>query len=195
MFKFRLHLTSIFLSALLFTSSCHDEDNEANGCMGGTFNFLTVGNHWESSFSGSLFSSDTLLMATVLEETEPGIFKLRTYSEPNNHLDATYYLQDCGDFLLRSATLPIRQEDKYMKGTRSVGDSWQYTDRATNIVSNYQVLAKNVSITTPLGTFTCDRISYYQEGSFNTDTMYINNDYLFIKYDGIIQYELISKNF
>ena len=186
------------LISLLFLSLCLqscDEDDATNTCTGGNFNFLTVGNQWESSFFGSFFADDTLLMAEVLEEPEPGVFKLRTWSEPDNDLDDTYYLQDCGDYMLRSKNLPIMPDDKYMKANRAVGDAWSYTDRVTNVTSNYEVLEKNVSVTTPAGTFVADKISYYQTGAFNTDTMFISNDVFFVKYEGIIQYELISKNF
>ncbi len=189
----RIDAVIVLFCALLFASAC--QDDASNACTGGNFNFLTVGNHWESSFFGSFISSDTLILATVLEETEPGIFKLTTYTEPNNQLNGTYYLQDCGDFLLRSQTLPIKPEDQYMKGNRAVDDAWQYTDRTSGVVSNYKVLQKNVSVTTPVGTFPCDKISYHQSGTFNTDTIYLNNDYFFIKYSGIFEYELISKNF
>ena len=109
MTRIKLFSLLIFLSAIFTLNGCKKDDS--NECTGGHFNFLTVGNHWISSLSG-LFYSDTLILATALEETEPGIFKFTTYTEPAHQLNGTYYLQDCGDFLLRATTLPIKPEDK-----------------------------------------------------------------------------------
>lgn len=109
-------------------------------------------------------------------------------------LNGTVYSKECGGWLYRASTDALVNTNKYRKSTTAVGDTWTFVEGSTSAV--YLVLAKNQSITTPAGTFACDKISYAQTGTLNVDTIWFNNAVGDVKYSGtLIDYTLKTKNF
>ena len=79
---------------------------------------------------------------------------------------------------------------------RVLGDTWTYYDPQNASFNDYTVYQKNVSLTVAAGTFTCDVLTFNQQGTFNTDTIWWNNSVGWVKYSGVfLDYSLTAKNF
>jgi hypothetical protein len=106
----------------------------------------------------------------------------------------TTYGKECGGWLYRSDSYPLLSTYKDRKSTTAVNDTWNYSD--ASVTATYKVIAKNVSVTVTAGTFVCDKITYHDVSTINTDTLYFNNTVGDVKYNGaLFDYELKSKNF
>lgn len=109
-------------------------------------------------------------------------------------INDSVYSKECGGWLYQSPSQSLTSNHKYRKSSTVVGTTW--TSINGSITANYVVIAKNVSVTVPAGTFTCDKITYHQTGTSNTDTLFFNNSVGDVKYIGTgFNYALKTKNF
>lgn len=183
-------LTCLFL--LQFLSSCKkDEVMTCNPSE--NFPFLEVGNKWEYDFE-ELFSFSENLEIEIEEVIEPG--KLRIgYTTQSSFFPQDAIWFSCGEYISNLASVDADPEvNKYLLSDLSLGTTWTSTNN--NIVGNYEVIEKNVNVSTPAGVFICDKITFFQDGTINVDTIYESPEFGRIKYDGFLfSYELRSKNF
>lgn len=194
-------LTALLLVAGMVVTGCKkksddDDDNitptptPTDTC--GTLAMGFLANGHILTYDLSIFGGMPFLMTHTMT-TYPG-GKIRTVLSSST-LNDTLYSKECGGWLYRAAISDtLRSENKYRKSTTAVGDIWSFSEGGTSAV--YTVLAKNVSVTTPAGTFVCDKIKYEQNGTLNVDTIYFNNAVGDVKYSGaLIDYTLKTKNF
>ncbi len=173
--------------------SCGDEDGiEADACDPTSgFPYLVTGNQWVYTYSSFLGGENDFTVG-VEEEVEPGTFKI---SSTDNLFPDEYYWHTCGVNLsgLESTTDDLNT-NIFRKSNVPIGATWSGTNNGET--GNYEVLNKNVSVTTLAGSFVCDVISINLTGAFNTDTIFESPTVGTVKYSGILfDYELKSKNF
>lgn len=188
-----------FLSFELLTGCKKSKDEEetvtptpttpADTCGTPLMSFLADGHILTYDFT--YFSNTFVLTMKTKSYGNAGEFKTILSSTLIND---SVYSRECGGWLYRSAAYPLLNTYKYRKSSTAVNDTYTYSDAAVTAV--YKVIAKNVSITVPAGTFICDKITYKQNGTINTDTLYFNNSVGDIKYVGsAFDYKLKTKNF
>ncbi|XZF13054.1 hypothetical protein ACTHGU_14805 [Chitinophagaceae bacterium MMS25-I14] len=190
----------IFLFATL---SCKKNDSSGSSGSGGCQNngyikFLKVGNKWNYNYL-DFFSADTSMTMEITSEPSSGVF-VTTLTGGGYVVSATgnkRYTQECNDWMLVNPAIAPTAADKTYKLNRQLNDTWTtIPGNITTITNSYTVIGKNVPVTVPAGTFTCDVFAYNQQGTFNTDTIYFSNEVGYIKYVGFLyEYELKSKNF
>lgn len=185
--KFSLGLFCLFL-----IGACGKDDDI---CTDGTnFTYLKEGNKWTYDLEVFL-SSPVPLEIEAAEELETGVFRMDYTTAATIFPEETIWAA-CGSSisLINSLEEPDLTTNIFTKKNPSVGETWSGTNAGSMGV--YTVVDKNVSITTPAGTFTCDKITVNINGAFNVDTLYQSDNAGLIKYDGLLlSYELISKNF
>lgn len=194
----KLGITSICLLGITAIVSCKKEDDKKTTpketCTNnGYLKFLNVGNKWNYSYWEFSSSEDTFISYSISSQTSAGSYKFDISG--GGTLAGAYktrYIKECNDWMLvNTSNDPTNADDKSYPAIRKTGDKW--TVGTTN---NYTVVETGVSVTTPAGTFKCDKIAYAQTGAFNVDTIFYSNDIGWIKYDGwFMGYELTSKNF
>ena len=188
----------LLITVSIFTACKKSEDDVVvveptpipvvDSCGTPLMTFLTNGHILTYDFT--YFGTTITLTHTIKSYGTKGEFKTILNSSAFND---SVYSKECGGWLRRSPKYPLLNTYKYRKSATAVNDAWTYTDASTTV--NYVVVAKNVSVTVPAGTFVCDKITYHQIGTSNTDTIYFNNTVGDVKYVGLIEYKLKSKNF
>lgn len=193
-------VTSISLCLVFALTGCSKDDDEqptpsSNNPppnTNATFPFLKAGNQLQYSFQ-SIFITDTAF--SVNFTADGNAFKNTQTFLPSASVGITWLKECTGNLALSGSSASVDCANIFFKGNRVVGDSWTFTTSSGN-TATHAVVAKNVSVTVPAGTFICDKMTYSTVGGFNTDTLYFNNDVSFVKYEGLIgNYQLKSKNF
>lgn len=99
-----------------------------------------------------------------------------------------------GDFLLADSNNNGDYFSKIYKKNAVVGDSWQVT-RPDQTIVNHEVVATNVSVTVPAGTFNCTEYLYTTSSTINESHIFWNDEVGEIKEDaGFMVLELQSHN-
>ncbi|EPR68152.1 hypothetical protein ADICYQ_2872 [Cyclobacterium qasimii M12-11B] len=176
--------------------SCISDDNEPEeGVCGENDNFpyMKEGNQWTYQLE-SFFMADAEMIVTIAEPLEPGMFKVSINSDLiSEPIENIWY--SCGDNIsqMNSATDdPLN--NIFRKNDPAIGTIWEGNNN--NDVGRYEVIDKNVNVTTDAGSFVCDKIIFHIEDAINVDTIYESSSYGTIKYDGLfLNYELSQKNF
>jgi hypothetical protein len=189
-------LTVLMTVVICIIASCKkDNDDSSSGPCIHSFTFLKNGAELTYSYSG-LFGTSSTVKNIYDSTSQAGVFKHTIKNISNGATLGTRYMKGCGGWLYNDVTVNIKDSLKNIKEDRALGDEWGYYDPQLMKFNEYKVYKKNVSITVPAGTFTCDQLIYHQEGTINTDTLWWNNTYSYIKYSGFLfGYELTSKNF
>ncbi len=187
-----LLMGAVALMSISVLTGCKKDSDDDSTPAPTTFTFLGDGRQLEYSFN-SIFLPDTSF--TVNLTADGGAFKNVQIFYPSVNKDSTW-LKECGTNLAISGTSSsVDCANIFFKGTRAVGDSWSFTT-SSGSTATHAVVEKNVSVTVAAGTFICDKMTYRSTTSITTDTLYFNNQYSFIKYEGLLgNYELRSKNF
>lgn len=188
-----------FLAIILISSlnqSCISDDNEPDeGVCGGSdhFPYMEEGNQWTYQLE-SFFMADAEMTVTIAEPLEPGKFKVLIDSDLIDEPIENFWYA-CGENISQMNTAtddPIN--NIFRKNDPAIGTIWEGNNN--NEVGKYEVIDKNVTVTTDAGSFVCDKITFHIEDAFNVDTIYESSNYGTIKYDGIfLKYELSQKNF
>jgi hypothetical protein len=183
----------IVMCVILF-ASCKKNNTSSSACDN-TFTFLKNGSALTYSVD---FLGDTSTSIVTYTSTSNASVFLQTISDVTDTQfnGQKVYLQGCNGWLTQSYTMNVNDTGYFIKEKRSVGDAWKYYDPTYQDINDYTVAQTNVSVKVPAGIFTCDQILYYQEGTFNTDTIWWNNSYGTIKYSGaLLAQQLIAKNY
>lgn len=197
---FKTVLLTVFSVSLItfMVSSCKKEDTsvpepEANPitidtCGTRYFTYLANGHVkvYDYSHNGTTFEVTT----TISDFGSNGEFKTLYSSTVWNGFS---YEKECGGWLYESSTYPIPVTRKNRKALTHLNETW--TDYDSTLMSDINVIAKNVSVTVPAGTFSCDILTVHQHGAPSTDTIFYNNSLGNIKCICNFNYELKSKNF
>ena len=187
-----LTCAAFLLSMAVVISSCSDDDDPApSGGSTTGFKFLAAGRTLTYSFQSPFFT-DTVLTASFAD-LGGSVFTGTQTSLPNNDLAGMTYLKLCSGNIATGETSTVDCANIWMKSSRNVGDIYTYLESGTDSAS-HEVIAKNVTVTVPAGTFTCDKMVY--SDGFNVDTFYFSNDNFIIKYESpFVSYQLKSKNY
>ncbi|MEM9545975.1 MAG: hypothetical protein AAGA77_08375 [Bacteroidota bacterium] len=189
-----------FLFSILFIvtiTSCSDADSN---CNVNNFKFLQDGNELTYEFAGfACLFSDRLKVSYFAGEENGFVITNECFLSGSEEFSTEFArvpIHECsGDLYALDAEGKFMTDNFRYKGNRSLGDTWTNIDE-NNVSATYTVLEKDISVEVPEGTHICDMISYAQEGAFNVDTIYFNNEVGFVKYSGILQeYALLEKNF
>ncbi len=191
-------IAALMLAAGMVVSGCKkksDDDDDGttpnpnDTCGTPLMTFMADGHVLTYDFT---YLGTTVTMThTIATNGTDGQFKTTLTSSLVN---GTVYSKECGGWLYRASTDALVSTNKYRKSSTVVGDTWTFAEGSTSAV--YNVLAKNQSVTTPAGTFVCDKISYAQSGTINVDTIWFNNAVGDVKYSGtLIDYTLKTINF
>ena len=174
--------------------SCKKDDSGPSCTSTSNFKYLKVGN-WMSYDYSDLGSNDDSLRMEVQSQPSAGTYltKLIGGGVSVQSTSDKRYTKECSDWLYVSAAgEPDLNTNKVFPANRTLNQSWAVNNNS----STYTVVGKDVSITVPAGTFTCDKLTYHSTGTINTDTIWFSNDIGYIKYDGLLfWYELRAKNF
>lgn len=192
-------ITLVFLAALLTFSACKKDNNGDSNC-GATdeFPFMATGHELTYAYDEFLGNSGTYTQ-TFGEQDANGNFKITITGDPKplvlEGVDFFYY-RACGDKFLSSLTPDSGADNWQYKANAQAGDSWTYAIDGGG-TANYKVIQTGLTVTTLAGDFPdCAKITYYQTGAFNTDTVYWSDAIGWVRYDGFLfAYELKSKNF
>lgn len=186
-------LCSVLCFGLCF--SCQNDDVPGANCNPtADFPYLEIGNKWTYNYS-EFFSGNSELTYQIVAMPEPGYFTVAIGSQSSFLPDeGTWY--SCGESISGLYIDSDEPEDNvFALSNPVVGDSWSNVTDSGG-VGNYEVVETDVSVTTPAGTFLCDKITYHQPGTINTDTIYESTTIGRIKYVGLaISYELKAINF
>jgi hypothetical protein len=179
---------------ILFISCKKDSDAPSGGACSHGFGFLKDGASLTYDYS-TLFTPNSTVTISF-DSISAGVFSETIRDVSNSTVLGTRYMKGCNGWLLNDIVQNVSDTLKYMKESRALGEEWVYFDPQFMNYNDYKVFKKDVSVTVPAGTFTCDEILYTQRGAINTDTLWWNNTYSFIKYSGLLfSYELKGKNF
>jgi len=186
------------LILVLFVSCKKTDTSSSTACTGtsiGEFTFLKDGSKLTYDFQ-SLFGTDDTVVLSFTATSHPGVFLQKLNDITSSTILEQVYTRECNGWLLNDKNTNPADSEKYVKETTVVGDTWRYFDPQSQNYGDYTVIKKNVSVTVSAGTFTCDKLIFNEEGTINTDTVYWNNTYNIIKYDGLlVSYSLINKNY
>lgn len=185
-------LVVLFCGTVILSCKKSSSSDNNGGCTNnGKFTFLKTGNKLVYEYS-DLLSADTLLTFDIGAKSSAGSYLVNLTG--GGYLVSSggdkRYMKECNDWLLIGVTGEPTDSSKEFPATRALGQTWTMNG------ATFKVVASNVPVVTPAGTFNADKITYYQANAFNTDTIYFNNSIGYIKYDGFIDnYTLKSKNF
>ena len=198
--KSLLALGCLVIFGVSYLSSCKKDTEETtpdtsvpvvtptDTCGTPIMSYLAAGHILTYDFS---YFSSTFILTHTIKNFGGNQFKTILSSSLIND---SVYSKECGGWLYQSPSQTLTANHKYRKSNTVVGDTWSSTNGATT--ATYVVIAKNVSVTVPAGTFLCDKITYHQTGTSNTDTMYFNNSVGDVKYLGTgFNYSLKTKNY
>jgi len=170
-------ITGITCLILLFTAACK-KDNDTTpsattttttgGTCTNTFAFLHTGDSLQ--YSMTVFGTNYVVYQSFAATSTANVYKtvISTVGMSNT---AVRYLKWCDGWLRDDTDAVVNDTLHYIKETRALGDSWNYYYPGYSTYNQYTVAQKNVNVTTPAGTFTCDRMLFYQSGTINTDTV------------------------
>ncbi len=184
-------LSSLLLCLLMINACGKDEGICANGS---NFTYLNVGNKWTYNLEVFLSEPETFELE-VGEELESDVFRIDyTTTSPLFPEEAIWAACGSNISVIESLEEPDLTTNIIIKNDPTVGEIWSGTSAGGS--GTFEVIEKNVAVTTPAGTFSCNKISVNVSGTFNVDTIYQSAEAGLIKYDGLLlSYELISKNF
>lgn len=184
-----LNLIVFFLITYLL-SSC------SKGLPTNNFTYIKVGNKQTYQYKAFL-SFDTIATQTITSVDDKGVYVLDVQTSPMGSGNAKYYLYPEGNALYASdvsAEDVLKKTNINDKINNAVGDSWTTLNQGNTYKST--VVAKNVPITTSLGTFNCDKIAITSSTALVRDTVYFNDAVGQIFYDGLTaKMTLIGKNY
>ncbi len=199
-----IYLLTIFSVLLIFSCSDDAENNQepdgTKDCSVQNFKFLKDGNELIYEFASLACLFDDRMKTSFIAEGENSFIStnecyLSTMEEVKTELSKVTTTECSGDIYVLDMAGEFMEENFRYKGERSTGDTWTHVDD-NNVSATYTVIEKDVSIEVLEGIHICDKISYFQEGTINVDTLYFNNSVGFVKYDGLLlSYELLEKNF
>lgn len=185
----------VFAVCLLAVTSCKkSDDNTPQPEETKAFGYLKVGNQWiyDFRYNGGLF--DSLTISTVAEDN--GVFEMSLQDATTK---ATSYRYVEGEYLRsydygrnkNSAVRIVNQNPKQ-------GDTWADFDGQDSLFST--IKQTGLSVTVPLGTFSCTEIETTYKKSSSKQTLYANKangliKMVFASSGGTATYELRKKNF
>lgn len=188
--------TALLLTSLLATISACTKSSSSNNTTSCTNDFAYVANNHQLVYdASSAFYPDTAITTSYSTTTTTDVYKVSVVSSDGN-INQAAYLRPCTGKLFEGNTASAAASSTMYgrKSTTTVGETWSTTSGTTTY--NYKVVAKNVTVVVPAGTFTCDKITYNEAGTINTDTIYYSPAIGDVKYDGVLlSYDLRSKNF
>jgi len=158
-----------------------------------SFSFLHVGD--SLTYDIVILGTPYVATYTILSSPSLNVYKMQVMLSGTSTPNIRYY-QGCDGWLRNDTDAAVHDTLHYMKENRVMGDSWNYYDPEYDTYNQYTVAEKNVSVATAAGTFTCDKMLFYQQGTINTDTLWWSNAVGTIKYSGtLFDYVLTWKNF
>ena len=186
-------LIAIAVSGSIILASCQKAETLPSGCVdNGAMSFLKVGNELVYDYT-DIATLDDELIITVSGKTEDGAYIL-DLTEGGAYVETTgdtRYMRECDEWLLIDAEQDPTSSDRGFPVNRTIDQTWMEGQ-----AGQYKVIEKNVAVSVQAGTFTCDVIRFEPTNTFDTITIYFNNQVGYVKYDGLqTQYELKSKNF
>jgi hypothetical protein len=166
--------------------------------------WVQAGRTWVYSNEPIYIYADSLVI-TIDNEVSSGIFKTTTkYDDGAIFPTVTQYVKACDKDAYYATASDMSNAYLAYKLSGNVNDTWNY---ASNTVQGYsatatnKIVAKNVSVSVPAGTFSCTQIHTDIASSapgalpVYTET-YVSEQYGLIKVDGnTAHYELVHKNF
>lgn len=187
-------ITTLVISSIVSCKKENDDSSSSGPCTH-SFTFLKDGAELTYNYS-NIFGSSSTVKNIYASTSQAGVYTHTIKDMSSGAVVGTRYMKGCGGWLYNDVAANIKDSLKYLKESRAVGDEWRYYDPQYMNFNQYKVHKKDVSVTVPAGTFICDELIYHQEGTFNTDTLWWNNTYSYIKYSGfLLSYELASKNY
>jgi hypothetical protein len=143
----------------------------------------------------NLFLPDTGQDVTYSSSTASDVYMATSVSDQGS-LNYTDYFHPCNNNLYIGTTVSAAQTSTQVDQVSNSMLNSSWTENFNSTISNYKVIAKNVSVTVPAGTFSCDKITYQQNGAANVDTIFWNSSVGNVKYNGVfLAYEALYKNF
>ena len=190
----QLLLAAFILVGALFSSCNNDDESTDNLCIDdGNFGYAKVGNKLTFDLV-ELFSDADQFEVEVTEEVNPGFFNFKINTTSPSFPSEGFWVP-CGNTIFALNDINDNLEDNTHRFFDSpVGTTWTITQNGQT--ATHEILEKNVEVTTPAGTFQCDKISFFVQGTINVDTIFESSQFGTVKYDGILfDYELREKNF
>lgn len=192
-------MLSVMLASLLFVTACKKDDS-GDDCGGANANFPFMATGHQLTYAyDELFGLSGDLTYTYGEQDSNGNYKVAISGNPKPSLLAginEFYYRACGDKFVADLTAGSGSDNWSYKANAQAGDSWTHAIDGGGSAA-YNVLQTGLTVNTLAGAIPdCAKITYYQEGTINTDTIYWSDAVGWVKYDGLIwSYELKSKNF
>jgi hypothetical protein len=185
----------LLFGSLFLISSC-EEDNGDMACTAFSFPFLEVGNQLMYYYEPSIFGGEDTVTLTVESQGNDGNYKMVFTSVNIAVLNSTAYYFACNDRIYAGSS-PVSTNNSYFLSTdANVGDSWTRAATSGGTIVEHSLLSKTETLVLPAGTFdNVWKITYHQQGTVNTDTIYWRHDIGYVKYSGWLRYHLLSKNF
>ncbi|MCW3125949.1 MAG: hypothetical protein JWO03_1607 [Bacteroidetes bacterium] len=186
-------LFPVALIGLLFLASCQHATTTTN-CIN-TFPYLANGHTLHYSITDAFLFSDTSFDVSIGITSSSDVYMSTGVSDQGS-LNQTGYFHPCNDKLYLGNTVSAAQSSGNYERVNNVPVNTTWSETVSGTTYNYAVIGKNISVTVPAGTFVCDKVTYHEAGTINTDTIYCNAAVGDVKYDGtLFSYELHHKNF
>jgi hypothetical protein len=205
----------LFLALIIFTfSACKktyilDPANPTGGGSGpgggsttcaNTAVWAKNNNQWVYEISNTLLPTDTLY--TKYLDAGPRIFRvLQQFDDGTLFPIDTAYAEFCNNKVYNANNIAMANKLEAYRLDGVVGETWSNTSTSSlgNTVTNEcKIIAKNVMVTVPLGTFSCLHINTKSTVGTQvvTGNIYLNSQKGLVQFKGsTVDYDLVRTNF
>lgn len=188
----------ICIVTILF-SACKKNKDTALECTDGSINytFLGVNYEWQYIYHSNTNAIDSMVIK-IDSITSAGNYAANITYLPIGNKEAIYY-HACGKDLYTSTNGNIEQYSHWWFSIdANIGDTWNRS--INNKIFSYQLISKDISITTPILGKTyndCYRFTFQSSNRLvDADTIYFKPSIGVVYYKGIdASYELAAVNF
>ena len=195
----KIHVITSMAFCILLTTACslfQKENIEPTGSDGSAnYPFLAVGHELHYVYNGS--TENDSMSIKIISNPETGTYKAEVSYEPYGSPQVMYY-HASGRGLFTSTSGDYMQYDHWWFSLDAALDEFWSRD-TPGFLYTYQLVAKNVTVTTPILHHTyinCYKITGKKFQGLGIDTIYFRPDIGIVFFDGVeTQYELAHKNF